>query len=807
MGQSRPPGDAAGGQFNYRGNMIADPGATAGGRADLLPDVIVDVRCLQDPNFADRGIGRHAAALIEGARESPTLARGARLIALHDQALPPIAANWRRLFDDHVSTAYATTLSVRPVWFVELSPMTHDPLFVARLLNRAAPLTAAVVYDFIPFDDPGRYLADARSRIDHHVALAWLARYELLAPISQASADRLRELVSIPSRDVVVTGAPLAPIFEASAGRPKMAARAHVLVAGGGDPRKNVECAVRAHAACAALQTNAVPLVITGSYPPSQQAAMQALAAQSGGDAGLVRLAGRIDDADLAMLYQQALCVVVPSLAEGFSLPVIEAMASNVPAVASDIPAHAELITDRSLRFPPHTPEVLAGILQRLWSDPAAAGLAVAAQRQVWPRFQAAAVAQRFWAALEARAAASAPLPMVAVGRKPRVALATPLPPDRSGVADFSAASCLALGADVELHVFTETVQPVHPAGAASVQPLSALPYLSGQYDRVISVIGNSEFHLGIYRLLTRYGSACIAHDSRMLGFHAGLFGTNRARVVAERELGRRVSPDELNAWLRDEGKLPATLFGDIAAASWPLFMHSSSSAENISRRFHTPVTHLPFAIQRPWEAADLKPAARAEARARLGVAPDTLMIASFGFVHWNKAPEDCIWAIQQLSAWGIPAALYFVGSNQMDIGGLRALAQRLGVARQVVFSSEYTGEARYRDHLLAADLGLQLRTFGKGALSGTLQDCVSAGLAAVANEDLAAAIDAPGYIRRVPDALSPVLIAEALADLIEAGEHRHRHEAERTEYVELHGFPRYARKLYATLGLQAGIE
>lgn len=770
-------------------------------------DVVFDVRCLQDPNYAGRGIGRHAATLLEGARAS---LGSAGLVALRDAALPPLAPRIAALFDAHATTAYGLTQSVRPVWFVELSPMTHDPLFVARLLDRAA-LSAAVVYDFIPFDAPARYLADPAVRLDYHTTLAWLSRYDLFAPISRASADRLAELVAVSERDIVVTGAPLAPVFAAAAGRAE--ARAHVLVAGGGDARKNVDCAVRAHAACPALQADAVPLVITGAYPPTYLAEMRQLAVDAGGNPALVLLPGRIDDAELAALYASALCVVVPSLAEGFSLPVIEAMAAGVPAVASDIAAHAELIADPALRFPPRAPEILAAILQRLWTDGAAAAQAVAAQRPVWPQFRAEAVARRFWAAFQARAAstlaapalAAPPLaaPPLAAGRRPRIALATPLPPDRSGVADFTAAGCAALGAAAELHVFTDTAAPVRPAGVASVQALSALPYLAPGFDRVISVMGNSEFHLGVHGLLTRYGSACVAHDSRLLGFYTHLFGPDRASAIAARELGRPVSAADLAAWLADEGRLPATLLGEVAAASAPLFVHSRATAATLERRFAVPVTYLPFPIYRPWEPDALAPAARAAARERLGLAPDTIMIASFGFVHWTKAPEDCIWALQQLRAWGVPAVLYFVGSYHMDLAGLRALAARLGVAGQVVFGAAYLDEATYRDHLLAANLGLQLRTVGKGAVSGGLQDCVAAGLASVANEDLAAAGEAPSYVRRVPDALSPVLIAEALAELIAAGAHTHRNEPERAAFTEARGFPSYTRRLCAALGLQ----
>jgi len=49
------------------------------------------------------------------------------------------------------------------------------------------------------------------------------------------------------------------------------------------------------------------------------------------------------DDAQLAWLYRHCSAVLVPSLAEGFSLPLIEALACDAPVVASDLPVHGEI--------------------------------------------------------------------------------------------------------------------------------------------------------------------------------------------------------------------------------------------------------------------------------------------------------------------------------------------------------------------------------------------------------------------------------------------------------------------------------
>jgi glycosyltransferase involved in cell wall biosynthesis len=156
------------------------------------------------------------------------------------------------------------------------------------------------------------------------------------------------------------------------------------------------------------------------------------------------------------------------------------------------------------------------------------------------------------------------------------------------------------------------------------------------------------------------------------------------------------------------------------------------------------------------------------------------------------------------LRSWGYRSRLCFVGQVPEQGQKLRQLAKSVGLTEEVVFMGDYVDGATYTDFLVAADLGIQLRTHGLGGLSGALLDCISAGLPTVANGALAEAMEAPAYVRRVPDQLSPVLIAEALVELIEKREcDRSRHEEERLAYSAEHSFARYARLLVKGLDLE----
>ncbi len=112
------------------------------------------------------------------------------------------------------------------------------------------------------------------------------------------------------------------------------------------------------------------------------------------GDA--VTFTGRVSDEELVRQLRGAELAVVPSLFEGFSLPLIEAMACATPGVATTGGALPEVAGPAALLVPPGDPQALAGAITTLLDDPdERARLGAAGRQRVVENFTWRAAAQR----------------------------------------------------------------------------------------------------------------------------------------------------------------------------------------------------------------------------------------------------------------------------------------------------------------------------------------------------------------------------------------------------------------------------
>jgi glycosyltransferase involved in cell wall biosynthesis len=96
--------------------------------------------------------------------------------------------------------------------------------------------------------------------------------------------------------------------------------------------------------------------------------------ARAAGVAEDVRLLGSCTMAELDALYALAGCLVLPTLHEGFGLPVLEAMARSLPVACSDIAALREVAGPAALYFDPRQPEEITAQMTKLLGDSGLAG-------------------------------------------------------------------------------------------------------------------------------------------------------------------------------------------------------------------------------------------------------------------------------------------------------------------------------------------------------------------------------------------------------------------------------------------------
>lgn len=225
----------------------------------------------------------------------------------------------------------------------------------------------------------------------YRASLAWaerpaLARAQHLISVSQATADAFIQGYGVPRERVTVipTGIDLAHLtrVDPSPLRRKLGLTDErvLLFVGFASPRKGLEYLAQAMRSLPAD----VRLVVVGRWQPGyRQRVLEAL----GPARGRLIEAGYVSDEELPAYYSLADILVLPSLLEGFGIPIIEALACGVPVVTTSAGASAETGGPGARVVPPRDAAALAGALGQLLASPGerqrlgAAGRAWARQR------------------------------------------------------------------------------------------------------------------------------------------------------------------------------------------------------------------------------------------------------------------------------------------------------------------------------------------------------------------------------------------------------------------------------------------
>ncbi|HEV7817277.1 MAG TPA: glycosyltransferase, partial [Janthinobacterium sp.] len=586
--------------------------------------------------------------------------------------------------------------------------------------------TAVVLYDLIPYLNPGDYLAAPAQREYYQRKIASLKRAGLLLAISDYSRQEAIDALGLDARSVVAIstavdgsfhpgqpdGAALAALHRRlGIGRPTL-----MYAPGGFDARKNIDGLLTAFSLLPASLRSAYQLVIASKLGDNERRHLTAHGKRCGLGADELVLTGYINDEDLIALYRSTALFIFPSRHEGFGLPALEAMACGAIVIGADNTSIPEVIGSAEALFNADLPQSIADKMAQVLADPDLQERLRRHGREQAARFSWDVTAQRALRALEAHCAAAPPPAPAAIApaRKPRLAFVSPLPPERTGIADYAAQLLPALLAhfDVELVLRQDSVILAPELAALPQRSVAWFEEHAGGYDHILYQFGNSPFHSHMFALLRAFPGVVVLHDFFLSG------------VLAYEQMTGAIPGAWSHALYRSHGYqalLEARNDGDAAKETYPCNLEVLEGATRV-------IVHSEHALTlarswygeqagHHWSIVPLPRAAppqedRLAARRALGIDAETVLVCSFGFIAPTKLSLELLqaWTASSLHA-DSRCELVLVGANHGGAYGVQvAEAIRAAGAGKRIRIAGWSDDKVYRQYLQAADVGVQLR-------------------------------------------------------------------------------------------------
>jgi glycosyltransferase involved in cell wall biosynthesis len=767
----------------------------------------VDLQALQTDGYADRGIGRYVAALSASLTRMGRVAAGLLAPELPPPlGLPPDLASAGLVHWDGVTALRALVAEGEPFAhhipapFLHSGPLDPSGLVLGPHWEDVGLPRVVTIHDLIPLRAPHRYLP-TEAHIDRYRARAtWAGTADLVFADSEYTRSEVIELLGSDPGKVVTIGCGVSRFFTPSDGTDsehfrwylsELEDRPFVMTVGGSDVRKGTERLISAMGLLVRAGFD-LRLLVVGELTPEWQARLTTAAAVAG-MAGRVVLAGAVGDELLRACYRRAAVTVMPSLAEGFGLPVLESAACGTPALASATTALAEAAATPLATFDPEDTDAVSRAIAELLGDDARRAEVLETQSALAARSTWDAVAERAAHAIDRmgeRIGASAWAPALP---PTRLALVGPLPPAGGGIAVYNDRLLRALPDAVAVDAVTPMItSPPLPHGAghfaADAFGVDARP---ASYDAVVYTLGNSEGHLPTVELALRYPGWIWLHEVRLPAVAVTALDkldddafTSALSWLLERSYPGRAP---LHAALRAGHSVRDLVTAGVGLL--PLlaercrgFLVNSEVARRLVLLDLAPLSHHP-----PIHV--LPPACPPVVTAGRSFGGEEPVVVAFGIVSMAKRPDLLVDAAALAGC-----RLAFVGPCPpflQQVIGDRART------RGNLDDVEVTGavdETQWRGWLDRATIAVQLREGTSGESSAAVLEALASGVPVVTN--LATAAEYPhGTVSLLP-ASDPEVLAGRIRALLARPEDRRALSEAATRFAADHQFRRLGETL-----------
>jgi glycosyltransferase involved in cell wall biosynthesis len=342
-----------------------------------------------------------------------------------------------------------------------------------------------------------------------------------------------------------------------------------------------------------------------------------------------------------------------------------------------------------------------------------------------------------------------------------KIAYASPLRPQASGVSDYSEELLPYLARELDLTLVTDNITPTNPALASFPKmDLRELDARAQAFDAIVYHLGNAPLYANLYDTALRVPGVIVLHDVVLHHLRAwqtveqgsapAYFDALRAAYGETLAAQAKQNPASVN-------RFEYPLSEAVIQHARGVIVHSEYAARFVRAVApNVPVAHVPMGIP-PTAALSSQ-----DARARLKFDDDTFIISAFGEVHPHKRITVALEAFAEFLAQHPNARLLLIGaeSPNYDVATmLRALSiepfvQRIG----------FVPMETYQDYIAASDVCLNLRYPSAGETSASLLRLLGAGKTTfVTRTDAYAELPDNVCVKIEPDAHEKNLLIQSL--------------------------------------------
>jgi glycosyltransferase involved in cell wall biosynthesis len=343
-----------------------------------------------------------------------------------------------------------------------------------------------------------------------------------------------------------------------------------------------------------------------------------------------------------------------------------------------------------------------------------------------------------------------------------KIAYFSPLPPQRTGVADYSMELLPALLKRAEIDLWIDRAVPVElPLNRAKFNYVERPELLRElvKYDAVIYQMGNSAAHGNIFPVLLKYPGIVVLHDFVLHHFLAGYY------LEALRSPSAYVEEMAYNYGSEGEELAHSVLGGGVAlwehqATRYPLNKRVLDHARGVvvhsdfaGRMVRESHAHLPIAKVNLPVAISEAPADAAQLKSRYQIPPDRIVIGSFGARSSAKRTDLIARAVGALNRKDI--IYLIVGEVGEDF---RRSIQRPDLAG-LVRTTGYVDAATFDDYCRLIDIAIDLRDQTMGESSAAVCRLLAAGKPCVVSN--------LGWFAEIPDGCAVKVDTAAGQDIL----------------------------------------